>query len=158
MHARRLAIVRDDQDVAEDRNALRVAFASSDRKSVDQHFGSATSFVIYTISDRGSRFEEAVEFAPEAQDGNEGKLAARIGALAGCNAVYVQAIGASAIGQLQRSGVYAQKAERGTPVSLLIATLQGQLASVPPAWISKALAEKKSADRFDEMDEEGWDE
>lgn len=158
MHARRLAIVRDDQDVAEDRNALRVAFASSDRKSVDQHFGSATSFVIYTITDTTGQFEEALEFAPEAQDGNESKLAARIEALSGCNAVYVQAIGASAIGQLQRSGVYAQKAERGTPIALLIANLQGQLRSAPPAWIVKALAEKKSADRFDEMDEEGWDE
>lgn len=159
MLARRLAVVHDSTFPEEQEQELRVAFGSSDRKSVDQHFGSGTSFVAYAISPNSSRFVEVIEFPPELQDGNEGKLAARIEALRGCNAVYVQAIGASAVGQLRSKGVHAQKAERGTPIALVVSAIQEQMAAdQPPAWIASAFAGNKDAGRFDQMDEEGWDE
>jgi nitrogen fixation protein NifX len=158
MRARRLAIVHDSDETIESTPTLRVAFASSDRKTIDQHFGSATSFVVHAVAATSSRFLEVLEFAPELQDGNEGKLAGRIEALSGCNAVYVQAIGASAVGQLRSKGIHAQKAERGTPIGLLITQLQQQIASAPPAWVSAAIAGTKDPDRFDAMEEEGWDE
>ena len=159
MPARRLAIVHDssvsqEQDQAQE---LRVAFASSDRKTIDQHFGSGTSFVVYAITANSSRFVEVLEFPPELQDGNEGKLAARIEALRGCNAVYVQAIGASAVGQLRSAGVHAQKAERNTPIAILIAALQDRIRTDPPTWVIAAFVGGKDPDRFDRMDEEGWE-
>ena len=45
------------------------------------------------------------EFAEEAMDGNEDKLAAKVDFLAGCAAVYVMAIGASAIKKLMAKGI-----------------------------------------------------
>ncbi len=159
MLARRLAIVHDSTFPDEPEQELRIAFASSDRKNVDQHFGSGTSFVAYAVSTGGSRFVEVIEFPPELQDGNEGKLAARIEALRGCHAVYVQAIGASAVGQLRAKGIHAQKADRGTPIALVIAAIQEQMdAPQPPAWIASAFAGSKDDNRFDAMEEEGWDE
>lgn len=138
--------------------ALRIAFASTDRACIDQHFGSATSFAVYSVDATSSRFVEALRFAPAAQDGDEGKLIGRIAALEGCDAVYVQAVGASAVGQLVRAGIHPQKAAAGTPIQLLISGLQRQMAEDPPAWVTQAMAEKKSADRFDAMEAEEWDE
>ena len=157
MPARRLAIVHDSSVSQQQTPELRVAFASSDRKTIDQHFGSGTSFVAYAITENSSRFVEVLEFPPELQDGNEGKLVARIEALRGCNAVYVQAIGASAVAQLHSAGVHAQKAPRSTPIAVLISTLQDRIKTDPPAWVTAAFAGHKDPDRFDRMDDEGWE-
>lgn len=156
MHARRLAIVPDIEDSEEIERSLRIAFATSDRKAIDQHFGSATAFAVYAISEGGAQFLEVLTFEAEAQDGNENKLIARIAALKDCDAVFSQAIGASAIGQLQKEGVHAQKTGKGASVSVLIAQIQKQMAAATPTWMAKALQEKKDPNRFDEMDDEDW--
>lgn len=156
MHARRLAVVHDNADQAT--ASLRVAFASSDRKVLDQHFGSATSFAVYEIGPSSSRFVEVLTFEAEAQDGNEGKLAVRLEALKTCHAVFAQAIGASAVGQLKRIGVHAQKADKGTPIPFIVSEIQNQFRSAPAPWIAQAMAGPKEENRFDTMDEEGWDE
>ena len=66
---------------------LRVAFASADRVTVDQHFGAAVGFVIYALDDERAQLVELAEFPPESMDGNESKLPAKIAALSGCAAV-----------------------------------------------------------------------
>jgi nitrogen fixation protein NifX len=67
--------------------SLRVAFASSDRVLVDQHFGAASAFAIHAIDEQSSTLVEVAQFMEIAMDGHEGKLAARIDLLAGCGAV-----------------------------------------------------------------------
>lgn len=157
MRARRLALVQTQEETPEQGKALRVAFASTDRSCIDQHFGSATAFAVYAIDAEANRFLEALRFNPAPQDGDEGKLVGRIAALEGCHAVYVQAVGASAVGQLLRAGVQPLKAAPGTPIPMLIAGLQRRLADDPAPWMLQALAEK-SEDRFDAMEAEDWDE
>ncbi|MEN2495180.1 MAG: hypothetical protein TECD_01098 [Hyphomicrobiaceae bacterium hypho_1] len=157
MHARRLAVVHDSSLPQKQEQELRVAFASSDRKTIDQHFGSGTLFIVYAVTMHSSRFVEVLEFSPELQDGNENKLAARIEALRGCNAIYVQAIGTSAVCQLRSAGVHPQKVERNTPIALLISTLQDRIKTDPPTWVIAAFIGDKDPDRFDRMDEEGWE-
>ena len=73
---------------------IRVAFASSDRVRVDQHFGAAEGFAIYDVTPDKATLVGVAEFAEESMDGNEGKLAAKVDFLDGCAAVYVLAIGA----------------------------------------------------------------
>ena len=157
MLARRLAVVHDSSAPQKHKQELRVAFASSDRKTINQHFGSAPLFIVYAITMNSSRFVEVVEFPSELQDGNEGKLVTRIEALRGSNAVYVQAIGASAVCQLRGAGVYPQKAARNAPISLLISALQDRIKTDPPTWVIAAFIGDKDPDRFDRMDEEGWE-
>ena len=84
---------------------LKVAFASTDRTRVNQHFGAAEGFVIYEVTPDKATLVGVAEFAEEAMDGNEDKLAAKIDFLDGCAAVYVMAIGASAIKKLMAKGV-----------------------------------------------------
>ncbi len=96
--------------------AIRVAFASSDRQRVDQHFGAAVAFVIHAIDSHRSRLVEVVQFGPLHQDGNEDKLSVKIAALEGCAAVYCEAIGTSAVNQLRVAGVQPLKVAPGTRI------------------------------------------
>lgn len=156
--ARHLRVL--DSAIEEDAmpGALKIAFASTDRRHVDQHFGSAKSFVMYDIDMDNATITDAVEFGELAQDGNEDKLAAKIEALSTCSAVYVQAIGGSAVSQLARIGVQPMKVAQGTPINQLVGQLQDEIRQGPSAWIARALEGEKDASRFDAMEDEGWDE
>jgi nitrogen fixation protein NifX len=140
--------------------ALKVAFATSDMKHVDQHFGAAQSFAIYALDQEKSCLVEAVEFGKLEMDGNEDKLAVKIDALEGCIAVYSQAVGASAINQLKAKGIQPVKISPGAPISGLLATLQDELKQGPGSWLARAIQNAMPADpsRFDQMEADGWEE
>lgn len=140
--------------------AIKVAFATSDLKRVDQHFGSAEAFAVYAVEPGRAQLVEAAQFGRLAQDGNEDKLVAKLDALDGCIAVYTQAVGASAISQLKARGIQPMKVAPGTPIGELLATLQGELRGGPDSWLAQALRRRSPADpgRFDSMDGEEWQE
>jgi nitrogen fixation protein NifX len=137
--------------------SIRIAFASTDRKAVDQHFGAAEAFVIYELSEDDARVVEAVQFhdSDTAMDGHEGKLAAKIALLDDCVAVYCNAVGASAIKQLLAAGIQPMKVEEGAAIEELLCGLNQSLTNNPPPWMAKNL-KTRDAGRFAEMDEEGW--
>jgi nitrogen fixation protein NifX len=155
---RRLRLVESRTEAAS--MSLRVAFASSDRQLVDQHFGAASAFAIYAIDPDASTLLEVAQFIDTAMDGHEGKLAAKIDLLAGCGAVYCQAVGASAVQQLLGKGIQPIKVAEGTSIEALIGVLQEELRAGPLGWLAKALARGKPRDesRFAAMDAEGWQE
>ncbi|MES9868228.1 MAG: NifB/NifX family molybdenum-iron cluster-binding protein [Sedimenticola sp.] len=157
---RRLQLVGCNTEEQWMTTALKVAFATSDMKHVDQHFGAAQSFAIYAVDQEKACFVEANEFGQLAIDGNEDKLAAKIDALDGCIAVYSQAVGASAIQQLKAKGIQPVKVSPGAEISELIESLQDELRQGPSSWLAKAIASTLPADpsRFDAMEEEGWEE
>lgn len=140
--------------------ALKIAFATSDMETVNQHFGSAKSFAVYAINVDESELLEAAQFGVLAQDGNEDKLSVKIDLLDGCAAVYCQAIGASAINQLINKGIQPVKVHEGSRIKDLIADLQNELKAGPSSWLAKAINKYKnlSPERFKAMEEEGWDE
>lgn len=140
--------------------ALKVAFATSDMKHVDQHFGAAQSFAIYAFDQEKICLVEAMEFGKLDMDGNEDKLAAKIKALDGCIAVYSQAVGASAINQLKAEGIQPVKISPGAAISHLLLTLQDELRQGPGSWLARAIQNAMPADssRFDQMEVDGWEE
>jgi nitrogen fixation protein NifX len=146
-------------DSAEAALTVRVAFASADRKHVDQHFGAARGFVIYRIGAARYELEEAAQFGRLDMDGNEDKLKAKIAALTDCVAVYCQAVGASAIGQLKAHGIQPIKVPPDTLISGVLRELQQELRNGPSAWLARAIERRSPrADRFDAMEAEGWSE
>ncbi|TBU98827.1 NifB/NifX family molybdenum-iron cluster-binding protein [Stutzerimonas kirkiae] len=153
---RRLQVL-DDQD---DGTLLRVAFASSDRERVDQHFGSSCAFAIYGVNPERAQLLLVVEFGDQQQDGNEDKLASKLDLLDGCIAVYCRACGASAVRQLLAIGVQPVKVGESARIGELLETLQAELREGPSAWLAKAIQRTRGADlqRFDAMAAEGWDE
>ncbi|MEW5837838.1 MAG: NifB/NifX family molybdenum-iron cluster-binding protein [Pseudomonadota bacterium] len=142
-------------------SSLRIAFASSDRRHVDQHFGAALAFAIYALSREGAHLEEVAEFSPQAMDGNEDKLAPKIALLEGCAAMYCQAVGASAMQQLLARGIHPQKVEAGTTINSILEQLRAELRSEARGWLAKAIArseQPRDARRFEFMAEEDWQE
>ncbi|MCG7865292.1 MAG: nitrogen fixation protein NifX [gamma proteobacterium symbiont of Stewartia floridana] len=158
--ARRLQLVGCTTEDKWMETALKVAFATSDMKRVDQHFGAAQSFAIYALDQQKVCFVEAVEFGKLDMDGNEDKLVAKIDALKGCIAVYSQAVGASAINQLKMKGIQPVKISPGASISSLLESLQQELREGPGSWLARAIKNTMPADpsRFDEMEQEGWEE
>jgi nitrogen fixation protein NifX len=141
--------------------SLRIAFATSDRKCVDQHFGAAEAFAIYELAEDDARLVELAQFTDSdtAMDGHEGKLANKIALLEGCAAVYCNAVGASAVKQLLAAGIQPMKVAEGVSIDELLCGLNQSLTRDPPAWMAKHLkGPVDDADRFAAMAEEGWSE
>ncbi len=156
---RRMRIVDKSEEELAMATSLTIAFCTDDMKTVNQHFGSAKTFAIYAVDLEQSTLLEVAEFGKLDQDGNEDKLATKIGLLDGCAAVYCEAVGASAIHQLMAAGIQPVKVYRGSQITDLITDFQAELRSGPSAWVAKALARQGgSADKFAEMEADGWDE
>lgn len=157
---RRLQLVDCNTEESWMDTALKVAFATSDMKHVDQHFGAAQSFAIYALDQEKACLLEASEFGQLSMDGNEDKLEAKIEVLDGCIAVYSQAVGASAVNQLKAKGIQPVKVSAGVEIDDLLSSLQDELVQGPSSWLAKAIANTMPADpsRFDDMEAEGWEE
>ena len=148
-------------DSKDNSHQLKVAFATSDRQTVDQHFGSARSFAIYGVDLEESRLITVSEFGELKQDGNEDKLHIKLQTLEGCIAVYCRACGASAVRQLLALGIQPVKvSEANADIHRLLEDLKEELRDGPSSWLARAIKNQQAADskRFDLMANETWDE
>jgi nitrogen fixation protein NifX len=142
-------------------DAVRVAFASMEGDIVDQHFGSAQAFYLYAITANSAELVSMQDFGYEKKDGNEDKLKPKMTWLVGADIVYCGSIGGSATRQLLALGITPQQVSGGPDVDELVADLQQQLQGEPQAWLARVLRERsrnKAESRFDDMDDEGWQE
>jgi nitrogen fixation protein NifX len=135
---------------------VKIAFATSDRRAVNQHFGAAESFAVYEVGESETRLIEVAEFIETAMDGHEGKLAAKVELLGDCAAVYCNAVGASAIQQLLAASIQPMRVDEGTLIDELLCGLQKNLVGDPPVWLAKHL--KKQVGGGDFAEDEEWQE
>lgn len=143
-------------DTKENAMTVKIAFATSDRRAVNQHFGAAEAFAIYELGECETRMVEVAEFIETAMDGHEGKLAAKVDLLGDCAAVYCNAVGASAIQQLLAKSIQPMRVDEGTLIDELLLGLQKNLANDPPVWLAKHLKKQSSSGSFAEDEE--WQE
>ena len=87
--------------------AYRIAIASSNGESVDQHFGQAENFLIYEITDNGVNFIEDREVgaASNGKEHSDIGLNRVVDALYDCKAVFVLKIGMKASRYLNQRGL-----------------------------------------------------
>jgi len=79
--------------------------------------------------------------------------------LAGCDAVFVFAIGASAIKQLLALGVQPLRVGEIDAIDMLLKGVESAIAEGGVVWVDRALAARRKScecDRFAVMEEEGW--
>ena len=153
---------------------MKVAFATSSRVSVDQHFGASTGFAIYGIDETRTRLIELVEF-PEGQapasdvgkpaepDGgsSHNRLAEKIAALDGCAAVYCLAVGGAAVRQLLARGIQPMRLDDETPIDALLDDLRRLAHIGGVAWIDRAVRRARGSDgveRLAKLADEAWEE
>lgn len=151
---RQLSVLDDDVDDS----LLKVAFASSDQETVDQHFGSAYAFVVYGVNPERSRLIQVLEFGELDPDEMEDKLAGKLQLLDGCIAVYCRACGASAVRQLLEAGIQPVKVTEGTLIEDLLHALIQELKEGPSKWLAKAIKrhQQLGSEHFDSIESEGW--
>lgn len=155
-----VAEVSSVAEVGADNGLLVVAFASSDGESVNQHFGSSQGFYVYGVSGDSAHLLATKVFAKEKKDGNEDKLKPKLQWLHGSDLVYVGSIGGSATKQLIMLGVNPIEVKGGPEIEELIEELQQEINGKMSPMLERVFKQKtgKGEDRFDAMDDEGWEE
>ena len=127
---------------------------------VNQHFGSSQGFHVFGVSAGAATLLGTKVFAKEKKDGNEDKLKPKLAWLHGSDIVYVGSIGGSATKQLIMLGIHPIVVKGGPDIEEIIEELQTELNGTPSPMLARVIQQKsgKGEDRFDEMEDEGWDE
>lgn len=140
---------------------LRVAFATSDGESVNQHFGSTRGLSIYEVGPATSNLVERADFEKTLKDGNEDKLREKMERLKQCDVVYCGQVGQSAARQLLALNVQPLAVRQGPAISQLIERLQEQLrGESQEPWLDRVLKQRskdEAPDRELSLDED-WNE
>jgi nitrogen fixation protein NifX len=118
--------------------AMKVAFASSDKKHIDEHFGWAKNFVIWEIEPHQARLAGAVQVQQNGDDEDD-KIEARLEVLRDCAIVYVTQIGGPAAAKLVANRIHPIKSKEQEPIAEVVKKLQQVLSDNPPPWLKKAM-------------------
>lgn len=135
IHTRRLDLVEPHRRKG---IAMKVAFASSDKINIDEHFGLAPNFVIWEIEPEDARLAGVVQVAATGDDEDD-KIAARLAVLADCAIVYVTQIGGPAAARLVANKIHPLKSKEPETIAKVVEKLQEVLRTNPPPWLKKAM-------------------
>ncbi len=117
---------------------MKVAFASTDKIHVNEHFGRAEQFYIWEIGPEEAGFTGMVQVRTEGDDEAD-RIEARCAGLADCALVYVAEIGGPAAARLVAKKIHPIKSKEREPITVVVEKLQEVLRSSPPPWLRKAM-------------------
>ncbi len=117
---------------------MKVAFASTDKIHVDEHFGRAEQFFIWEIGPEEAEFTGVVQVKTEGADEAD-RIEARCAGLNDCALVYVAQIGGPAAARLVQKKIHPIKSKEQEPITLVVEKLQEVLRGSPPPWMRKAM-------------------
>lgn len=117
---------------------MKVAFASSDKIHVNEHFGRAEQFYIWEIGPEVAGFTGMVQVRTEGDDEAD-RIEARCAGLADCALVYVAEIGGPAAARLVAKKIHPIKSKEREPITVVVEKLQEVLRGSPPPWLRKAM-------------------
>ncbi len=122
---------------------MKVAFASTDKVHVDEHFGHAEEF--YHLGDRarGGCLQRGGSgpIGRDAPGHSDDKIEARGAALADCALVYVGEIGGPAAARLVAKKIHPIKSKEREPITVVVEKLQQVLKGNPPPWLAQSDAQ-----------------
>jgi nitrogen fixation protein NifX len=125
---------------------LRVAIATNDLKSLNAHFGSARRFAVYDVTPETSQFIEAHAFGDVSNESGshnmtgDDKIGPKVEALAGCNLLFVLAIGGPAAARIVGARIHPVKLPAPENIDSIIGRIQSMMRGNPPPWLRKAMA------------------
>jgi nitrogen fixation protein NifX len=132
---------------------MKIAFATTDGKQVDEHFGRAGMFAVYELTATGSRFLELRKFADgidhavvdtrEAGAAHESAVESKVDRLADCKLIYLTEIGGPSAARLVKKGIMPMKVKEPLPIASALEQLAATLAKSPPPWLKKAVNSEK---------------
>ncbi len=128
---------------------MKVAFATTDGISVDEHFGRAGLFAIYELTDTGFTFIEMRKFADgrdaeiESTKGmgqiHDEKVESKAEKLKDCKIVYLTEIGGPSAARLVKRGMMPIKVKEVVSIEESLNKLLETVKKSPPPWLRKAV-------------------
>ncbi|MCM2680445.1 NifB/NifX family molybdenum-iron cluster-binding protein [Echinimonas agarilytica] len=135
----------------EQQAVITAAFASSDRQTVDQHFGNATQFLVYSLIKNDWQLLQILRLESPHGGHSENKINQRIALLKDTNRVVCNAVGGSAMRSLMRAGITPLTVPNGVSIQPILVELKSQAALVKPAK-----SQLNRAERLASMLDEKW--
>ncbi|OGW35982.1 MAG: nitrogen fixation protein NifX [Nitrospirae bacterium GWD2_57_9] len=131
---------------------MKIAFATTDGKNVDEHFGRAGMFAVYEITEKGHHFVEIRKFA----DGMDRSVAdtrdmgplhdnaveSKVDRLADCRLIYLTEIGGPSAARLVKRRIMPMKVKEPVSIETALLQLEETIKKTPPPWMRKALNDK----------------
>jgi nitrogen fixation protein NifX len=126
---------------------MKIAFTSSDGRTIDLHFGQASEYCIWEVGPERADFLTKV--SPLITEGDEeDRTKARANAVSGCAIVYTVQIGGPAAAKLVARKIHPMKTGAEVPIAEAISKLQQVLKGTPPPWLRKAMGGEAAAPSF----------
>jgi nitrogen fixation protein NifX len=128
---------------------MKVAFATTDGKLIDEHFGRAGMFAIYDILETGHCFVEMRKFADgmdmavvdtkEKGALHDDAVQNKVDRLADCKLIYLTEIGGPSAARLVKKGIMPMKMKEIVSIESALGQLLETIKKSPPPWLRKAL-------------------
>jgi nitrogen fixation protein NifX len=128
---------------------MKIAFATTDGKNVDEHFGRAGMFVIYEVRENGHQFVEMRKFADgmdksvtDTKDRgpiHDSAVQSKVEKLADCKLIYLTEIGGPSAARLVQKGIMPMKVKAPLQIASALAQLDETIKKSPPPWLRKAI-------------------
>ncbi len=128
---------------------MKIAFATTDGKQVDEHFGRAGMFAVYEVLAEGNRFLELRKFADgidhavvdtkDAGAAHESAVESKVEKLADCKLIYLTEIGGPSAARLVKRGIMPMKVKDPVSIESALRQLTDTIAKSPPPWLRKAM-------------------
>ena len=128
---------------------MKIAFATTDGKIINEHFGRAGQFAVYDIKGDTYTFLEMRTFADgddtaitatrELGQVHEDLVQAKVDRLADCKIVYLTEIGGPSAARLVKKGMMPMKVKEIIPIEEALKQLVATVKRSPPPWLRKAM-------------------
>lgn len=128
---------------------MKIAFATTDGKNVDEHFGRSGMFAVYSIDEKGYTFIENRKFAEgtdkEIEDTkgmggiHEELIDRKIERLSDCKIIYLTEIGGPAAAKLIKRQMMPIKVKGEISIEESLKNLLKTIQTSPPIWLRKNL-------------------
>jgi nitrogen fixation protein NifX len=128
---------------------MKIAFATTDGKTVDEHFGRAGMFAIYEMTESGHHFVETRKFADgmdksvvDTRDKgplHDDAVQSKVDRLADCKLVYLTEIGGPTAAKLVKRGMMPMKVKEPVDIESALTQLEETIKKSPPPWLKKAM-------------------
>ena len=128
---------------------MKVAFATTDEKNVNEHFGRAGSFAIYEMIEGGFHFIEIRKFAEgmdrtvmDSRDTgplHDSAVQSKVDRLADCKLIYLTEIGGPSAARLVKKGIMPMKVKEPVAIEKALQQLAETIKASPPPWLKKAM-------------------
>lgn len=118
---------------------MKIAFASTDNKHVNEHFGWCKCFFMYELYEDGYRFIEAIDTSREHTEENE-KLVYKIASVLEAKLLYVAQIGPHASQLVQQAGIFTMRSSHENElIEDVLESLLKLKNTQPPLWMQRLL-------------------